>query len=187
MNSEGYVNGLNLENYKIVVMCGLPGSGKSYWGKKWARELGARYVSSDAVRMRKVYRDGMGKYMNSAEMYLRSRELTYELMHREMVRSLRDGGKVVLDATYLGPQWLKLREILRERELMSQSLVVVVRVSEGVVKARVKQKQLQLRDRKYVEGWTRAYYWFTKRLISGELRYPSEAEDGVRVVEWWNE
>ncbi|MFC1653956.1 AAA family ATPase [Patescibacteria group bacterium] len=174
-----------LGNEKIVIMCGVPGSGKSYFAKKMKKEYGHSYISTDVIRFSKVYENQV-KYLDSTDEYVRTRELVYKLLHEGVFRRLRGGKKVVVDATYLGPQREVLLELLEERGVKDQAVFVAVKTDENVIKSRIGNKKLK-NGESYLNKWSVAHNWFRDRLSDGRLRYPDEKKDGVRVVEVWNQ
>lgn len=171
---------------RVVMMCGLPGSGKSTIAKQLAKELGAVYLSSDVIRLSEVFKDEV-KYLKSDDDYVKTRELIYSLMHRRMLDNYNMGQRVVLDATYLGPQRETVLELLISQELADDSVVVVVRTSTPAVVKRIEALGRQVTGRKVVDGWKQAYDWFVNEIQAGRVRYPDEVLDGVRVVEVRND
>jgi predicted kinase len=177
----------DIELHKIVALSGVPGCGKSYIARKLQKRLGACCLSSDMVRLSKVYANEV-KYLESSQKYVESRELVYRLLHERMIKRILQGRRVVIDATYLGPQRKALLEVLRREELTAKTIIVVIRADEAVIKGRVMRKKRRLADgREYADGWSQAYYWFKEKLESGEIRYPDEELDGIRVIEIWNQ
>ena len=75
----------------IIIIFGLPGSGKSYFATKLATELEAKYISSDVLR-KKVFADR--KYTDEEKMKV------YELMMKEMKIAIRKNENLILDATF---------------------------------------------------------------------------------------
>lgn len=75
----------------LIGVCGLPGSGKSYFASRLAKQLEATYLSSDALR----------KELVSEPRYsYNEKERVYENLLAQASTHLRDGGTVVLDATF---------------------------------------------------------------------------------------
>ncbi len=75
----------------MVIVSGLPGSGKSYFASRLAKELNARYINSDLTRTRM---DARGKYAFDDKLDV------YEEMAREAGTCMREGESVVVDATF---------------------------------------------------------------------------------------
>lgn len=88
---------------RLVVMCGLSGSGKSYVASALAGRIGAAVVSSDLVRKDLLGVDAMtpvtaayGWGVYTPE----QRARVYEAMRERAIAYLREGLPVVLDATH---------------------------------------------------------------------------------------
>lgn len=75
----------------LIVVCGLPGSGKSFFAKRLSERLDARYLSSDRARKDLEAR---GQYAFDDELNV------YEQMAVDAGRALRKGKDVVVDATF---------------------------------------------------------------------------------------
>jgi predicted kinase len=75
----------------LVVVFGLPGSGKSYFASRLAKRLGAVYLGSDAMR-----RGVVGKPHYSPD----EKQRVYDAVAARASEDLRDGRSVVLDATF---------------------------------------------------------------------------------------
>lgn len=79
-------------NLKIVViLCGAPGSGKSTWGEKFAKEKGYTYLSSDRNRAR----------VGRGEDDIQASARAFTLLKKEMGEALDRGENVVIDATFM--------------------------------------------------------------------------------------
>ncbi len=75
----------------VIIVFGLPGSGKSYFASRLARKMEAVYVSSDEVRM------GMFPVRSYSE---EEKMMVYEAMLGEMEKTIITGKDIVLDATF---------------------------------------------------------------------------------------
>lgn len=75
----------------IIIVLGLPGSGKSFFASRLAQRLSAHYINSDAIRKAM---GAWGKYTfeDKRAVYLRMRDLTRE--------GVLQGNDVVVDATF---------------------------------------------------------------------------------------
>lgn len=107
----------------IVAVCGLPGSGKSYFAARLARRMEAAYISSDEIR----------KQLFAVRTYSEEEKLSvYREMTDMAAQAVAEKKDVVLDATFyrqdirdlvakaLGtpPQWIEVRAeeaIIRDR------------------------------------------------------------------------
>jgi len=86
----------------LIIVCGLPGSGKTVFAKKLAEGIGAACISSDSVRM-----DNIPKRTYSRE----EKDRVYEIMAEEARAAIKEGEEVVLDATFYLE---KYRQMMRE-------------------------------------------------------------------------
>lgn len=75
---------------KAVIVMGLPGSGKSFFAERLAKEMGAAYLSSDQIRFQT---QGKGNYAFSDKLNI------YKEMRRRAVSLLKDRD-VVVDGTF---------------------------------------------------------------------------------------
>lgn len=75
----------------LIVVCGLPGSGKSFFARKLSERLDARYLNSDRAREAVEAR---GQYAFDDELAV------YEQMAADAGSALRKGRDVVVDATF---------------------------------------------------------------------------------------
>jgi predicted kinase/flavin reductase (DIM6/NTAB) family NADH-FMN oxidoreductase RutF len=87
------------ENGTVVLVGGLPGTGKTYFAKRFARALQARYVSTDQLRK---------ELFVNRTYTTREKEQVYEAMLAELRKALSNNQDIVIDATFY-------REDLRER------------------------------------------------------------------------
>jgi len=76
---------------KLVLVMGLPGSGKSFFAERLAQELGAIYLSSDRERNRMGQR---GRYSSEDKLkvYLNLAQSTKDALNK--------GNSIVVDATF---------------------------------------------------------------------------------------
>ena len=75
----------------IIIIFGLPGSGKSYFASKLAKKLKAKYVSSDVIR---------NQLFNVKDYTLDEKKKVYSEMIREMKRAIQQNANIILDATF---------------------------------------------------------------------------------------
>lgn len=75
----------------IIVVLGLPGSGKSYFGQALATGINAHYLNSDLIRNEKGAR---GKYSTEDKM------LVYQTMAEKARQIVLTGKDVVVDGTF---------------------------------------------------------------------------------------
>ena len=177
-----------IENKEIIIMSGLPGSGKGYIAKKLRQRLGCDYLSTDKIRHSKIYTQETNKFMSGVDKYEKSRDLTYQMMPEMMIKKIKKGKQVILDGTYIGPQIKALVKILKEENLLDKAVVLLVRSSEKITEKRIDILRRKLKNgQEHAKAWRRSYDWFIAKLKTKEIRFPNEKIDGVRVMEIWNQ
>lgn len=75
----------------IIIVAGLPGSGKSYFAERLASKIGALYIGSDKVRKSM---DAMGQYSFEDKLQV------YKEMVKILEENLNKYTNVVVDATF---------------------------------------------------------------------------------------
>jgi predicted kinase len=111
----------------IVLIAGLPGSGKSYFAVKLSAKLGAMYISSDKVRKGL---DALGKYSFKNKM-----EVYFEMV-KMANRLLLDQKTVVVDATfYLNSMRTLFYKLAKTHN--SEICLVYINANEALIKERL--------------------------------------------------
>lgn len=111
----------------MTLVCGLPGSGKSFFASRLATRINAEYINSDQVRKELL---AMGRY--SFEDKLR----IYQHMAERAAALISQGKDVVVDATFYHHS---MRELFMEAALQDQCPVrfIVIVASEALVRERL--------------------------------------------------
>jgi aminoglycoside phosphotransferase family enzyme/predicted kinase len=122
----------------MIVVAGLSGTGKTSVARAVAGELGLRVVSADAAR-KMIFGDtrgfeyGKGAYSEDAN------RLTYRKMLEEGCEALKEGGGVVLDATFR-----RTADRMAAREMAESSgarwRLIECRLSPDLIRARLDQR-----------------------------------------------
>lgn len=110
----------------VVIVMGLPGSGKSYFAVRVAQMLNAKYISSDKLR----------KEMFAQPTYSSAEKLeVYNEMMRRTTEASEQGEDIVLDATFYSKD---LRQkFINETKNISSVFVIEVYAEEELVKERL--------------------------------------------------
>ena len=111
----------------IVIVFGLPGSGKSYFARKFADLINADYISSDRVRK---------EMLNSTTYSGKEKLSVYDEMLMRMKRLIRENRSVVIDATFYLD---KIRKKFSREE--SNIFFIEVKADEQVIIERLKRKR----------------------------------------------
>lgn len=116
----------------MVIVSGLPGSGKSYFASRLAQKTGARYINSDLVR-REI--DARGQYAFEDKLTV------YEEMARRVSYEIRQGNAVIADATFFREDmrnlFVTLAKLLHEKVCF-----IEIVANEELIKERLRQPRL---------------------------------------------
>lgn len=125
----------------IIIVCGLPGTGKSYFSRRLSKALGIGLYSTDVVRSKL---DLQGAYSDT------DKRLVYGALLREMVAEVQKNRSVVLDGTFHKSSTRK--RFLRMAATMRQPVLFFeMQASPSTVNERMKS------DREYSEADTNVY------------------------------
>jgi predicted kinase len=111
----------------IVMVMGLPGSGKSYFAKGLAKELGAEYLGSDEIRKEMRL---MGSYQIDKKLSV------YEEMLNRSKEIKKSGKSLVLDGTFY---LQKIRDpfIFLAKSLSWKLSIIHVKADEALISKRL--------------------------------------------------
>lgn len=112
----------------IVVVLGLPGSGKSYFAHRLAESLNATYINSDRLRM-ELFPKRTYSELETAKVY--------EVMLERMDEAIDQRKNLVLDATFYKS---KSREPLMAKN-RGEVFFIEIQADEDIVKDRLKKNR----------------------------------------------
>jgi predicted kinase len=116
----------------LVIVMGLPGSGKSYFAKRLAKEIDAVYLGSDEIR----------KELGLMGHYLLDNKLTvYEEMFKRAKEVHQDGKSVVLDGTFFVQQVRDLVIFLAKSLAWKLSIIHIIADEELIAKRLSKPRE----------------------------------------------
>jgi predicted kinase len=111
----------------IVMVMGLPGSGKSYFAAQLSNLTGAVYINSDRVR---------SAILQSTTYSDREKQMVYDEMLRMALGSLGEGKDIVLDATFYTNA---VREkFIQELEPLDSIVFIEIVAGESLIRQRLK-------------------------------------------------
>ncbi len=114
----------------IVIVIGLPGSGKSYFAERLARMIRAEYVNSDRLREEmfrtRTYTD-------------EEKNAVYNAMLAKMKEALLQKRTIVLDATF--HKETKRKEFTREVAGGENIVFIEVKADENIIRERLKNRR----------------------------------------------
>ena len=113
----------------IIIVFGLPGSGKSYFASRLAKKLGALYINTDEVRMK----------MFSQRSYSDAEKLAvYDKMIEILQSSYPENKVIILDGTFYKSAIRKKFEVVAEK-LNSKFIFIEVTANENKIKDRLEK------------------------------------------------
>jgi len=112
----------------IIIVFGLPGSGKSYFATNLANVINADYINSDQVR----------RAMLDVRVYSQREKLAvYNQMLVQMHKTIKQHKNVVLDATFYTNDFRKI--FVDGIEGIDNIIFIEVRAAESVIHERLKR------------------------------------------------
>jgi predicted kinase len=114
----------------IVIVFGLPGSGKSYFASRLAKMINARHVNSDKVR----------KEMFTERIYSEhEKKMVYNKMLELMKEAVQQNNDLVLDATFHRKETRQM--LLEEMEDHDEIIFIEIEADENIIRERVEKKR----------------------------------------------
>jgi predicted kinase len=113
----------------IIVVAGLPGSGKSYFARRLAARLDAKHINSDAVR----------KAMGASGRYsFEDKLVVYTQMAKMTERFLDEDKVVVIDATFYHPAMRNMFLAIAEQRDIDIYFIQIT-AKESLIEERLKK------------------------------------------------
>lgn len=111
----------------IVVVTGLPGSGKSFFASRLSTAIHAEYISSDRLRKKMIER----RTYSTEE-----KELVYDEMLKQVRKAVKQNKSLVLDATFYKTE---TRNKFTE-EIKDAGTIVIIEIiaGEALIKERMR-------------------------------------------------
>ena len=115
----------------IVIVFGLPGSGKSYFASHLAKMINADYINSDKLR----------RAMFDTRTYLIKEKLAvYNEMLAQMKEVVKQNKNLVLDATFYNNEIRK--KFLDEAKGARSVFFIEVKAKESIIRKRLQEKRV---------------------------------------------
>lgn len=174
---------VDFSKLRVVVLCGLPGSGKSSLGELLRDEWRYQYLSSDLARVA-VLRLTKGKFADTSQ-YLANKAAVYQYLRDKSKSFLEAGKKIVLDATHLNEERANNLDWIRNLGVVRGEVLVVY--VEGGDKELIRQRFIQRKGknadgRTWEEAWETAYDYFISQIKHRSVTIPENEERGYRVI-----
>jgi predicted kinase len=113
----------------LILVAGLPGSGKSFFAEKLAGRIGADYLNSDQIRLDL---HATGKYTTDDKLAV------YKMMVAEASAAIETGKDVVADATFFHHALRELFVRLAEAKKVPVFVIEVI-AEEALIRKRLTQ------------------------------------------------
>lgn len=115
----------------LILVMGLPGTGKSYFARHLAERIGAAYLNTDMIRDKLGLR---GQYDAA------SKQKVYDRLYNEAAQKLTEGKIVIVDGTF---HQRERREELKAIAKASNALLklIVITATEDLIKERTSRKR----------------------------------------------
>ena len=133
----------------LIIICGLPGVGKTTVAKKIANKNGAILLRTDVIR-KKLKETGYSK---------KARKSVYDEMFRRARLLLKEGRNVVLDGTFYSQKW---RQAAKN---VAKSLKANFKIAEVVCSQEMVKKRLAKRKKDESEAKFKHYLIFKRKLF----------------------
>jgi len=111
----------------LVIVCGLPGTGKTTLAREVAKNIPAVHISSDAIRMMLLSKRTYSE---------KEKEGVYEVMFNKAEELLTAGRSVVLDATFYKKSLREKARAIAEKT-KSKFFLVECTTPEGLLRERM--------------------------------------------------
>jgi predicted kinase len=116
----------------IIMVMGLPGSGKSFFAKRLSDHLGAAYIGSDGLRRKMGL---MGNYR------MASKKIVYDAMFENAQEAILDQGNLVLDSTFF-LQEIRDKAVQLAKKHGAVLIPILVKAEKDIIRERLAKKRV---------------------------------------------
>lgn len=163
---------------QVILMAGLPGSGKTTVGNVLISEFGFSLLRSDDIRQA-TFSDSHALEKDSS-LYRPKAETVYQYLRSQTLTLIGNGHRVLVDATHMTELRALSVASLRNSGLLESSALVWVVANEADIEKRQTIRPVDPGNgESWVQAWRRVYDWFLSD--EGAVVYPSEKE-GIRII-----
>jgi putative hydrolase of the HAD superfamily len=156
---------------KVVLMVGMPGSGKSTISQLLASAYGFWRFSSDQIRMEELFPDQSHRVANEHDKVMLARYQVYQELSRRVSQAVQRGQRVVVDSTNLDDKRAMLMKSLLEVTQPESIAFVCVKTPEQIMKGRFKWE-----GEDSAQKWLSVYDYWKGYLDEGKASYPTPKE-----------
>lgn len=147
---------------ELIMMVGISYSGKSTYAQSAAEMIDATIFSSDAIR-KELYGDE-GEQKNPSKVF--------DILHRRIIKHLREGGRAIYDATNLScKRRMNFLKMLENSHIDCEKRVFVILCTPSVIKQRMEQRERKV-------PWEVVY----RQICQFQMPYYYEGWDEIKVI-----
>ncbi|MFH1280947.1 MAG: HAD-IA family hydrolase [Candidatus Beckwithbacteria bacterium] len=159
------------EKIRGVILCGLPGCGKSTIAELLHDAYGFEILSTDQVRTEDLFK-GQNHRMASEHMkVMLTRYAVYAKLGVMVNKKLNDKKKVVVDGTHLDDKRFSNIGGMLAKIPSNKMAIIVVRTPEWIIKKRF----MDWDKEKYDEWWSVYKFWIDY-IKAGKAQFPTKKE-----------
>ncbi len=115
----------------VIIVFGLPGTGKTYFSEHLAASIDAKHLNTDKIR---VQYKKEGKYDKETKQFI------YDKLGDKAVSFLQNGENVILDGTFYSQK--KRDQIIHKiKSVQDKIYFIEVKANENIVRSRLNQKR----------------------------------------------
>ena len=155
----------------IIIVCGLPGTGKTTLAKKIAKHFKGKYLNTDSVRM-DLFPNGRNYSQNE-------KDRVYEELIKKAKKENKETEKViVLDGTF----YLKKYREFAKKELNMPIFVKCI-LEENIVEKRMREREISKKSKREDEGKSEANYNIHLKVKSQFEEFEEYEKKGGNYIE----
>jgi len=153
-----------------IVLCGLPGCGKTTIANLLEDGLGFERLSSDQVRTKEMFKH-QGHRHGSHKEVMSARYLYYEELAKKVGNKLASGGRVVVDGTHLDNKRMGVLGTIMSKVLINKMAVIVIRTPDWIIKKRFRDLPDDVKG-----NWLYIYKYWREFVKSGKGSFITKKE-----------
>jgi predicted kinase len=127
----------------VILLAGLPGTGKSTLARKIAKRYGLEHISTDSVRKR-IFRDIRRDSFSKGSYSSRQRMVVYDTVNYVLYTLLKHGVGCVLDGTFYQER-LRAKVKRISARFNAKFLLVIVTCPESLIRKRFEEREKRKR------------------------------------------
>lgn len=156
---------------KVVLMVGMPGSGKSTISQLLASAYGFWRFSSDQIRMDELFPDQEHRQASQHDQVMLARYQVYAELARRVADAVKRGQRVVVDSTNLDDKRDMIMKALLEVTQPESIAMVCVKTPEEIMKGRFTWEGAEA-----AQKWLSVYDFWRTYLSEGKASYPKQKD-----------